>query len=145
MIKYQLPFWCVLMIEQILLLFCILLLFLLFFLKNCISCSAQQPRLTDLLLFTPVNEYEKWEEAQVETQVVQLMSPLTIRSPTRRPSGLNEAWRRSVAVWPCLTGISCVWHVVPKGCDLFPPFFPLFFRVFFSNSQLIRPVKGIWH
>lgn len=87
-------------------------------------------------------------ETQLETQVVHLMSPLTIRSPNapsiRTQWGLKE--RSCLTGWPCLTGISCVWHVVPKGRDLFSSFFPLFFSVcVFFNLSIIRPVKDIWH
>lgn len=45
-----------------------------------------------------------------------------------------------VTGWPWLTGISCVWHVVLKGRDLFLLFFSLFlFR------WLIRLVKDIYY
>lgn len=52
--------------------------------------------------------------------------------------GLKEE-RGCVTGWPWLTGISCVWHVVPKGRDLF------LLSFLFSFLGIIRPVKNIWH
>lgn len=77
---------------------------------------------------TALRCYEEWAETQLETQVVHLMSPLTIRSPTRHPSGLNEAWRRSVAVWQAGLG----WQGFPVS-DMWP--LPTIFSFLFSQNN----------
>lgn len=73
-------------------------------------------------------------------KVVHLMSPLTIRIPAHHPSGLNEAWRRSTAVW-CSWCPGLAWQGFPvsgmlsqMGVTSTLPFFLSFIYLFFKSQ-----------
>lgn len=123
---------------------------MIFFMKTSEHQNAQFSLFTQhpcwLFCFcTALRCFEEGAETQVETQVVHLLSPLTITSPKHHPSGLNEAWRRSVAVWQAGLG----WQGLPVSDmlsqrDLTSSFFLCFsvFFCFFFSSPYNQTGKG---